>query len=552
MAVNILYGNEVYADNIPRTQVYQATHNENDEQLKYMHRSFISFSFGGKWIEDFNLIAVTNGDRMQRSGSGSFEDLVTNYEVLDGQFYWGTHYLNNQLQLSLATDSMTQIQLDNFLHWFAGGCTRELILAEHPNRAIMARIAEPPALSLLPFEKKLEVELNDTKYKTSTTEYKGEIGLSFIMDEPFWYAKNILLTNSNNQDLADKWIAANGSDEIGVYSDSDAIKVIVEDGVPTIDMIQAPIFMGKNVVLNYDYSITAGQDTQQKQSRTTNVIKNNDGIPVAAASNDQDTAESALGIIGARIEPPTNSTVKKSLINSLYYPGTAPVSPIVQFKFKISFNNDGYINIPYNSFTNPSCPYNVLTFESINKYELKFSLPGAFMAYNKAINIVRSSIGKTGAEIKKLILNNVKHAVIRGYAMRAIDDRATISSSNISTVINTIKSNCGFDDENTYSSVCINCKTGKATGTLSYNNAVEEDVGDMIKSNYLLLRDRNYPNKKGEIVERNNKRISREELQMTESQYEEYIKGYAYDVSFSDECKNNMNNLIITYDYLYY
>jgi hypothetical protein len=31
-----------------------------------MQRSFISFSYGGKHIEDFNLIAYNSGDRMER------------------------------------------------------------------------------------------------------------------------------------------------------------------------------------------------------------------------------------------------------------------------------------------------------------------------------------------------------------------------------------------------------------------------------------------------------------------------------------------------------
>ena len=72
------------------SQVYQATH-EGQNRLPYMNRSFISFSYGGKWIEDFNLIATVNGDRMERDGYSSFNDLTTTYDNLDGQQYWGTH-----------------------------------------------------------------------------------------------------------------------------------------------------------------------------------------------------------------------------------------------------------------------------------------------------------------------------------------------------------------------------------------------------------------------------------------------------------------------------
>jgi len=49
-----------------------------------MNRSFISFSFGGKDIESFDLIATTSGDRLNRTGYASFEDNTSSYDNLDG------------------------------------------------------------------------------------------------------------------------------------------------------------------------------------------------------------------------------------------------------------------------------------------------------------------------------------------------------------------------------------------------------------------------------------------------------------------------------------
>jgi len=44
---------------IKRSQVYLATHEGSGERrLPYMNRSFISFRFGDRNIEDFNLIAT--------------------------------------------------------------------------------------------------------------------------------------------------------------------------------------------------------------------------------------------------------------------------------------------------------------------------------------------------------------------------------------------------------------------------------------------------------------------------------------------------------------
>ena len=59
----------------------------------------------------------------------------------------------------------------------------------------------------------------------------------------------------------------------------------------------------------------------------------------------------------------------------------------------------------------------------------------------------------------------------------------------------------------------FNSETGEATANMKYNQltsnntiivdsiiSVEEDVGDMLKSNYIILRDRNYPTANGSIL----------------------------------------------------
>jgi len=52
--------------------------------LPSRYRSFISFSYGGKNIEDFNLIAYCSGNTMNYPGSADFEDLTSNYDIMDG------------------------------------------------------------------------------------------------------------------------------------------------------------------------------------------------------------------------------------------------------------------------------------------------------------------------------------------------------------------------------------------------------------------------------------------------------------------------------------
>jgi len=111
-----LVGNEVASTAVPATQVYKATH-KGEKYLPFMNRSFISFSFGYKkddndnlipvHIEDFNLIATIENNRITRNGYAAFEDLTSTYNNLDGQYYWNTHYKANEITFSLATDGIT-------------------------------------------------------------------------------------------------------------------------------------------------------------------------------------------------------------------------------------------------------------------------------------------------------------------------------------------------------------------------------------------------------------------------------------------------------------
>ena len=140
-------------------QVQSATKNREGKPLSVLNRQFISFSYGGKDIEDFDLLAVFSGDRLDKEVYAPFNDTVTEQAELDGQLFWRTNFKANQINFNLATDGMTSHQLEEFKMWFKPGTEKELILTEYHNRAIMARVSAPPQISLLPFEKKITVKV---------------------------------------------------------------------------------------------------------------------------------------------------------------------------------------------------------------------------------------------------------------------------------------------------------------------------------------------------------------------------------------------------------
>lgn len=598
-----------------RTQVYQATH-KNENYLPFMNRSFISFSYGGQNIEDFNLVATIENNRLNKNGYADFEDLVTNYNILDGQLYWGTHYTKNSLSFKLATDGMTQQELDNFLLWFAPGKNKELILAEHPNRAILARVSSPPTLALLPFEEKVETYIGGYTYNTSTTLYKGEITLEFIMDNPFWYSKiNIFGYGDSRGVYHDVWTDANG-DTVSIYKDPDAIKIALEDNIPISSMLAVSLLLGDNTFANMDDEQN-GIIAMGKATLTLTRDSSSESVTLAVYNTDEDKDEgettlynttgnhitdsykwraiaftrgtsfaidptdsadtmyhklydlsldqapdepyvvtrtnvadvnprsqiaevselSGDYVTGARIAGPImNSTTGIETMarysNSyFYYAGTAPSFPILKFTMDVNMSNN-YINIPQNSYTSSELPYNTITIESVNKSEFKFTTPNIYTSYNQVIEIFGTMRnGNLWESIREKIRANVNHSHVRRWAMRVIDSLDT-GTGLISASANEAKARMSFmfKDKSEYNSFLpatfiFDSKTGEATGkitcrTISTTNVqnsrewwqttagnieeLTENVGDMVRSNFLVIRDRNYPDDKGYIRAREN------------------------------------------------
>ena len=496
----------------PKTQVYRATHEgDGDTRLPYMYRSFISFSFGGKNIEDFGFIASIDGDRWSRDGYSEFEDLTTDYDVLDGKFYWGTHFTDHELEFTLATDGVTQKQIDEFLRWFSPGKIRELILAEHPNRVIQARVSNPPNLQFIPFEEPTTVKIGGRDYKTSTTLYKGEVELNFTMDDPFWYSKiNVFGELDESTGVYNEtWTDANGN-TVNVADDPDAIKVVLEDGIPFLDMISESMILGDN---NYAYvrpnnseatDATARTTTNAEESNIAEYTSANGEITswsavstsvVAAAARIWSTDNEVSGV-GARIDGPqmrANSGIDKLVAKwatgtelepnraYFYYAGTAPSKPTITFTLVPKLRhliNEGYsyLYIPSNEYspsapnpdynasipttdlefinsflTNqniPKRPYNTITIIGEDKYEFRFSTPSVYSSYNKVMQMFTQLKNGTSWEaIKENIRDYVNHAAVRVWATTVIDYMIAHPGSNGNDTTITFGNTSSIDDD---------------------------------------------------------------------------------------------------------
>lgn len=462
-----LVGQENFNETINKGQVYLATHDGVGNRLPYMSRSFISFTFGGKAIEDFNLIATID-DKMENSLYAPFSDITSTYDIIDGQLYWGTRLEANQINFTLSTDGITENQLEEFKYWFSPGVERELVLTEHPNRYIFARVSEKLVFSCLPFEEKKEVKIGGRFYNTSTTLYKGSINLNFIMDEPYWHAKiNYMPTYINKITL--ETLSNNDTDinKVETIKDKDMIKIMLEDGIPHQSILDQNIFLGGNILVTSEAKINIAK-----------IGKTNLGIQTSFSS-------------GLTLDSETSQ--------KLFYSGTAKSLPIIKFSMILKFDqNTGYIIAPKNKiFEENLTEYSYI---AINGEKFNFTTSSILTGYNQAIKIFSENTNFNKVDLLQKIRDTINEYYVRAWAIYCINQSTTMISAK-----NLMKNFFKDDYKVTF---IINSKTGESIGIFNIkvksNNGVEEktveqNIGDMIRSNYLVIEGRDYLNENGRI-----------------------------------------------------
>jgi hypothetical protein len=225
----------------------------------------------------------------------------------------------------------------------------------------MARLASSPEYHMLPFEKEFISPIYGMQ--TSTTVYRGKINITFIMDDPFWYAKHNIV--SYNGGIITDYI---NNTAINMPIE-DILKFVEEDGIPLVGSVTDNILIGKNVNVN----------VQSKPARTWKTGDTSSSSP-----------EAYIGaIIGGSstisiINGPNIDSLAAGTKAFFYYPGTAPSYPHLKFKLLTicAGNSPFYITSPKNKYGTPSTPYNTITISSTTTKQFKFTTPSFLTACN--------------------------------------------------------------------------------------------------------------------------------------------------------------------------
>ena len=167
-------------------------------------KSFISFTYDGKTIEEFGMAVVSSGDRLSTSIHPSFNNTISTVPGRTGSIYWGTNITGLSFHFKLATDSITSRQLLNFKSHFRPGKIARFSLAEAEYCYAYAVIDSASTFEFIPFD--TTTIINGIGYLD--TVYKGEANLTFYIPDIFFYSDEHYIFAD---DYVDKpWIIASG------------------------------------------------------------------------------------------------------------------------------------------------------------------------------------------------------------------------------------------------------------------------------------------------------------------------------------------------------
>lgn len=185
------------------------------QNVECADKQFIDFEFDEKHISEFGWVAVvSDGDRHLFDASPSFEDETSEVNGVSGQYYWGTRFKTYSRTYELATDGVTEAEIDAFKLHFIPGKYGKFVEDKLLGRYCYCRVSAVVSFKTVPFKK--EVEYRGKKIVVN--EYKGSCSITFQQDFPFFYGEdnyfvaesedNLRLSYINHVPFADSWVSA--------------------------------------------------------------------------------------------------------------------------------------------------------------------------------------------------------------------------------------------------------------------------------------------------------------------------------------------------------
>lgn len=133
---------------------------------------FIGFTYDGHHSSSLGIVRTSDGKRFNEELIPPFDDQSVSVPGGDGAYLFGTRYNSKTFKMSIAYDSLTELDFHNLRIVFSNQKPTSLILDEFPYKVYTVKMASPPDLSYICFEENGE------------RVYKGEGNIHFIAYSP--------------------------------------------------------------------------------------------------------------------------------------------------------------------------------------------------------------------------------------------------------------------------------------------------------------------------------------------------------------------------------
>ena len=148
-------------------------------------RDFIDFKFGDHWASDFNLLAVSSGDRYSPPVYGSVNPNTAIIAGKVGVYKWKTQVNEKVFNIKIAFDNINGQILNQIKEWLNPFKIDKLVFKEEPYKYYWVALNTEPKLDFLPFLEETKV-VNGIAFKEGV--YKGEFELQFVCFDNYGYS----------------------------------------------------------------------------------------------------------------------------------------------------------------------------------------------------------------------------------------------------------------------------------------------------------------------------------------------------------------------------
>lgn len=142
-----------------------------------MKGDFTGFSFDGIHSSELGIVRVSTSDRYQEVILPEIKDLSTELIGLNGEYFYGSTYGPREFEVSIAFDSMTEVQFRNIRRLFGQTKICRLIFDERPYKVYLAKIKDPIELEYVCFDEPFKIEgASRDGVRVASREEDGETG----------------------------------------------------------------------------------------------------------------------------------------------------------------------------------------------------------------------------------------------------------------------------------------------------------------------------------------------------------------------------------------